>query len=806
MPHNIASLSFSRNVRSGIRRPLSLVLAVLGFLAVSLSLIFLYYGYFQPEQYRSLNMHWHVSSFLFALDWLLIVLLFANLAGLRRRTRQALQDVGETREMRNFLDSVIEHIPNMIFLKDAKDLKFVRLNQAGEVLLGHPREELIGKSDYDFFPEEQADFFTRKDREVLEGKGAVDIPDEPIKTTHGMKYLHTKKIPIFDAEGKPLYLLGISEDITEKKQAEQQKISLLKEQAARVEMERSVRYLSFLSKASAVMTESLDIDTMIKSIAHFVATNLADMCMIDLINEQGDGVQRFSVIYRDPRKQEKPEEFRSKFTWDESRHRSLSVLHSGKSELYGEMNDEFIKRVVGREEQFRVIKDLGMQSGVAVPIKFYKKIIGSMTLFSAEAGHRYDEYDLSVVEDLAKRISFAIENARLYAKAQSASQAKSDFLANMSHEIRTPLSAMLGFAEVLNGEENLSMEQREYVSIIARNGRQLVRIVDEILDLAKIESDTIRVENIAFQPRQLIDEVATLLKGEAEKKDLQFSLKYLSPMPKMMSTDPTRLRQILTNIVGNAIKFTDHGAVEISVQLKNSRLNPHKKILHIEVKDSGIGISPEQRKKIFQPFVQADSSTKRLYGGTGLGLFLSKRLAKLLGGDLILGQSGVGRGSTFVFTAEVEVPEMEKSLVPKMDLEKGKKEPLRGRVLIVDDVLDNRKLVSYHVARLGFEVDQADSGAKGIEKALANDYDVILMDVQMPEMDGFEVVRYLRGRNYKRPIIALTAYAMKGDKEKCLKAGFDDYIGKPIETKLLHRILERYGRKKKVRPSSEATA
>jgi len=784
-----------------LHKPWVLILVVLGFLAAVLSIIFLYYGSVKGA------MEWRVGAVLFCIDWLLIFLLAANLVASKKRTRKALQDVGETMEVQKFLDSVIEHIPNMIFLKDASDLKFVRLNHAGEVLLGYHRNQLIGKSDYDFFPQDQADFFTSKDREVLKGRDVIDIADEPIQTPQGIRYLHTKKIPIFDAEGNPQYLLGISEDITEKKMAEQQKISLLKEQTARSEMEKNVRYLSFLSKASAVMSESLDIDTMIKSVASFVAANLADMCMIDLVNEQGDGIQRLAVIYRDPNKQGKAEEFRGKFSWDDSQNRSLAVLHSGKSELYTEMNDEFIKRVVGREEQFRMIKDLGMQSGMAVPIKFYKKIIGSMTLFSAEPGHRYDEFDLSVIEDLAKRISFSIENARLYAKAQTASRAKSEFLANMSHEIRTPLSAMLGFAEVMLSEGNLSVDHRDYISIIARNGRQLVRIVDEILDLAKIESDTIRVENVSFQPRQLIDEVATLLKVEAEKKELQFQLKYISQLPKMMSTDPTRLRQILINVIGNAIKFTDRGSVEVAVQLKNSKANFYKKILQIEVKDSGIGISQEQRKKMFQPFMQADSSTKRLYGGTGLGLFLSKKLAKLLGGDLTLGESVPNKGSTFVFTAEVEVPELEKIAPTNLNHQASNKEALRGRVLVVDDVADNRKLVGYHVARLGFEVDQADSGAKSIEKALSTYYDAILMDVQMPEMDGFEVVKRLRSKNYKGPIVALTAYAMKGDKERCLKAGFDDYICKPIETELLRKILLKYARKKPTRsaePEAEA--
>lgn len=779
----------------------SSMLLVIGIFAVSFSLLFLYYGFWKESGPMNFNGQWHMGEIVFVVDWILILLLGLNLVESKKKARQALRNVGESREHRDFLDSVIEHIPNMIFLKDAKDLKFVRMNKAGETLLGIKRSDLIGKNDYDFFPKDQADAFTSKDREVLKGRDAIDIPDEPIKTTQGIRYLHTKKIPIFDILGNPQYLLGISEDITESKTTEQQKLTLIKEQTMRAEMERNVRYLSFLSKASVVMSESLDIDTLLKAVATFVASHMADMCMIDLINEHGDGIQRLAVFYRHPNKQGRPEEFRGKFSWDDSHQRSLAVLHSGKSEIYPEMNDEFIKRVVGREEQFRAIKELGMQSGMSVPIKFYRKMMGAITLFSAEPGHRYDEFDLSVVEDLAKRIAVSIENARLYAKAQSASRAKSEFLANMSHEIRTPLSAMLGFSEVMLTDPSLSVENREYTAIIARNGRQLVQIVDEILDLAKIESDTMKVENIPFQPRQLIDEVATLLKAEAEKKDLQFNLKYLSELPPTLSTDPMRFRQILINVIGNAIKFTEKGSIDVTVQLKNSKTSPHKKNLQVEVKDTGIGVSTEHRKKLFQPFVQADSSTKRLYGGTGLGLFLSKKLARLLGGDLLLTESGVNKGSTFVITAEVEIPEVEKPIVVAPAKSEAQKADYKGRVLIVDDVADNRKLIGYHVSHLGFDIDQADTGQKGIDKALANFYDLILMDVQMPELDGFEAVRRLRNQNYSRPVIALTAYAMKGDKERCLKAGFDDYLVKPLETELLKKILLKYARKKQERPA-----
>jgi PAS domain S-box-containing protein len=779
----------------------SLALLSVGIIAIAMSILFLYSGFRDQAGSMDFNGQWHMGEIVFVIDWILIFLLAMNLIESRKKTRQAIRNVGESREYQDFLDSVIEHIPNMIFLKDAGELKFVRLNKAGENLLGFQRGELIGKSDYDLFPKEQADFFTSKDREVLNGRDVVDIADEPIKTVGGTRYLHTKKIPIFDSLGNPKYLLGISEDITEKKTAEQQKLTLIKEQTARAEMERNVRYLSFLSKASAVMSESLDIDTLTKSIAAFVASNMADMCMIDLINEHGDGIQRLAVFHRSPNKQGRPEEFRGKFSWDDSHQRSLTVLHSGRAEIYPEMNDDFIKRVVGREEQFRAIKDLGMQSGMSVPIKFYRKMMGAITLFSAEAGHRYDEFDLSVAEDLAKRLAVSIENARLYAKAQSASRAKSEFLANMSHEIRTPLSAMLGFSEVIVGDPSLSVEAREYANIIARNGRQLVQIVDEILDLAKIESDTMKVESISFQPRQLIDEVAILLKAEAEKKGLQFHLRYLSELPPTLDTDPTRFRQILINVIGNAVKFTEKGSVSVGVQLKNSKTSLHKKILQVEVKDTGIGISTEHRKKLFQPFVQADSSTKRLYGGTGLGLFLSKKLARLLGGDLLLTESGLNHGSTFLITAEVEIPEVEKvSSAPARADEEKQRPQFRGRVLIVDDVADNRKLIGYHVSHLGFEIDQADTGQAGIEKAIGQYYDIVLMDVQMPELDGFEAVRRLRNQNYQRPVIALTAYAMKGDKERCLKAGFDDYLCKPIETELLKRILLKYARKKTAEP------
>ncbi|MBX3022884.1 MAG: response regulator [Bdellovibrionales bacterium] len=698
-----------------------------------------------------------------------------------------------------FLDSVIENIPDMVFVKDAKTLRFVRFNRAGEEMLGYSRKDLLGKGDFDFFPREQAEYFVQKDRDVLANRRVVDIPEEPISTKYGIRYLHTKKIPVYGKDGQPLYLLGISEDITERKAIESERFSLVQEQLARSEAEKTAERLQFLAESSAVLSAGLDLVATLESFAKLVTANFADWCEVVLLAESDKRIEHFVIANADPEKVDWAKKAREAFQidWD-SDYGTAKVIRTGRPELVTHFKRGYLDDKVtdlGRREAVRL---LGLHSVMLVPMTYQNRVIGVITLGRSDNPIEFNEFDLALAGDLSRRAALAVENARLFRQAQEASKAKSAFLANMSHEIRTPLGAMLGFGDLLH-ESELSPLQKKYVSTIMKNGRQLLRIVDEILDLAKVESDRIAVEEVEFSLSTLLEEVFSLLEVQARDKALAFRVNMAEDLPERLVTDPSRLRQILINVIGNAIKFTKEGHVEVEVEM---HLQPDgKRQLEIHVNDTGIGISKSQREKLFQPFVQAESSTARRFGGTGLGLSLSRRMARLLGGDVVLGESDPQHGSKFVVTIGVRLPKAQ--IVPQAILREEPPRPetpeasfvksvSHGKVLIVDDAADNRTLIHHYVARLGYEADTAETGRDAVYKALNGDYDVILMDVQMPEMDGFEAVHQLRAQDYSKPIVALTAHTMKGDRERCLQSGFDDFLGKPVDRDLLRRSLERH--------------
>ena len=371
--------------------------------------------------------------------------------------------------------------------------------------------------------------------------------------------------------------------------------------------------------------------------------------------------------------------------------------------------------------------------------------------------------------------------------AEIANHEKSHFLANMSHEIRTPLNGIMGFTDVLRRGVGSKAEQRDYLDVIYKNGEHLLSLINDILDLSKIEAGRMEYEKRNYSPHKIISEVLSTMRVQAKEKGLSLECQWTSSVPETIHTDPMRLKQILMNLVGNALKFTKQGSVKLVATLDQSQSSPQ---FVVEVHDTGIGIEAQNLKNIFSPFTQADSSITRSFGGTGLGLTICRQIANGLGGDLTV-ESEVGKGSTFRLWVDAgslenvrifETPPTEAlNSNEQFKAETLESSSLKGiQILLVDDGKTNRDLISLVLENADASVTCAENGEEALQEYDRDKFDLILMDMQMPLMDGYTATRTLRSRGCSLPIIALTANAMRGDRDKCLAAGCSDFLTKPI--------------------------
>lgn len=449
-----------------------------------------------------------------------------------------------------------------------------------------------------------------------------------------------------------------------------------------------------------------------------------------------------------------------------------------------------------------------------VPIMSNEEVLGVFNIY-LHAGHEHCDQEEGFLLAIASTLAGIIERQRTEEalsesrkqleelvvqlkearnQAVSANKTKSMFLANMSHEIRTPLTAILGFADALLDDGLADPSQHSSVEIILSNGKHLLTLVNDILDLSKIEANKLEVEKIAMAPAQLIRDVELLMNNVAMAKGLQFEIVYDFPLPQLIHSDPTRLKQIIFNLCNNAIKFTEQGKVQLITSYDTA---DHR--ICFGVVDSGIGLTEEQQKRIFAAFEQADGSTTRKYGGTGLGLHISRRLAMLLGGDIevlsIFGE--YSRFNVWIDAGENANKELVNSIEAFMQQSESASTTtnipsLCGNILLVEDGVDNQRLISTLLTKIGLTVDIAENGKIAIEKALAKHYDLLLMDMQMPIMGGEEAIGILMGHGYKIPIVALTGNVLTADKDKLLAIGCRDILAKPIERKEFFSVLERF--------------
>ncbi|MBL8761161.1 MAG: response regulator [Phycisphaerae bacterium] len=441
------------------------------------------------------------------------------------------------------------------------------------------------------------------------------------------------------------------------------------------------------------------------------------------------------------------------------------------------------------------VRDTGIRLYAGAPIRSSNGQFVGAVCVKDRRKRELQEWQVSGLEGLARvageALEFrllALEIERARAAAEEANRAKSSFLANMSHEIRTPLNAILGFANLLADGAATPAEQREYAETIRSSSDHLLTMINDVLDLSSLEAGNMPVERTDVDVARLVRDAAAMLEPRAVGKGIAMTCQ--TPAGRVLiKSDPIRLRQVLLNLIGNAVKFTELGGVTVS--LTSSDLPPDRKRITVEIADTGIGISPEKLPTIFNPFNQSDSSLTRRFGGSGLGLAISDRLARALGASLHVA-STLGKGSVFTFTIDAAVGLRTGGATPQV-VNLRDPSALDMNILYAEDGPDNQRLVSFLLKMAGANVALADNGRIAVDliKGGAR-FDLVLMDMQMPELDGYQATRELRAAGYELPIVALTAHAMADDRGKCLIAGCDDFLTKPIDRELLIATCRRW--------------
>ncbi len=701
----------------------------------------------------------------------------------------------ELREANSFLDSLIENIPNMIFVKDAKDLRFVRFNRAGEELLGISRADLIGKSDFDLFKAEAAQGYQDSDRRVLEEGVILDIPEERIDSPRlGERYLHTKKIPLRDSSGTPVYLLGISEDITEQKFAAAAKFKRMQEEISAIESAKAHERLLFLSRAGSQLGSSLDFEETLSNLTKLCVPAIADWCSVQTANSDGT-LSQIAVAHENPEKVKWARELHRRYP-NPPGHRTgpYRVLRENSGELVPEVTDQMLMDAAVDEDHLALLRSIGFRSYICAPIRARNRVLGTITLATTnESDRKFTMADLNLAEDLGERAGYAVENARLYKESSNLNRIKDEFLATLSHELRTPMNVIKGHAEILKAErETLSAQQvASSIEAICRNAGSQHELISDLLDVSSIVTGKVSYRPIPIEPAKVIETLLSGMMATANLKGVSLLACY-EKAPAKVVADPNRLHQIIWNLLSNAIKFTPRGGtVRIVVAIENGDWT-------ITVTDSGAGIDPEFLPYVFDRFRQEDASITRAYGGLGLGLSIVRHLTEIHGGNVSVFSDGKGLGSSFQislpFVSNPPVGEpKDPQPLPSTTNETEIPDIKGARVMLVEDSADNRALIRFYLDRAGAEVFEAESASVARELLHQTPPDIIVSDIGLPDENGIEMIRSIREDEdpYVRniPAVALTAYVRDSERDGALAAGFQRHLGKPVSAPVLIRVI-----------------
>ncbi len=751
----------------------------------------------------------------------------------------------EVRLTRAFLTTVIDNVPAPLVVKEGGTGRFLMLNRAGEELLGVKREDHVGKTGYDLFPEEQARLFERQDQAVLDSGELLVIDEESIQTAHGPRYLRTKKLAIRNVDG-PDYLLAISEDITERKKADEELrqarafLGMIVENVpvAMVVKDAETGRVLMMNRAMETLYGFAREDHLGRHVREVLPPEMAEQVLAEdrqilatgeilTIEEEqaiaggvGRVIRKTKAVVKDPggpsyllaisedvterrRTHEELERTRAFLTTiidnmpaglsvKDAQTGRVLMLNRAVEEMYG----------VGRGDHLGKTAEEAFSSDLAEHFdRMDREVIesGELRVFDEEPivtprnGVRYlrkkkilvrnpdgGDYLLGISEDVTERRKAEEALKDALTNAEAANVAKSEFLANMSHEIRTPLNGVLGLADALSRME-LEPKQQEIVRMIVSSGKALTMILGDVLDLAKAEAGALELNSESFSLRETIGSAAFLFETVAEDKNLDFRVEFADGGPDDLIGDSLRIKQVVSNLISNAVKFTSRGGV--TVHASSQMLAGGDVLLRVDVSDTGPGFSEEIRARLFSRFEQGDGSITRRYGGTGLGLSIASTLAQMMGGEISC-TAVEGEGATFSFSARLQ-PDAhmaaEAPVARQTAMDMGR--PLR--ILLAEDHMVNQRVVQLMLGEL-VDLVITKNGQEAFDAfADMGPFDLVLMDTQMPVMDGMTATRLIRQEEQRRglvrtPIISLTANAMAHQVQACMEAGADLHLAKPI--------------------------
>ena len=592
--------------------------------------------------------------------------------------------------------------------------------------------------------------------------------------------------PVRDEGGAVVGASKIARDITERKRLQE---------AAALEHRRTL----FLERVTAAFARSLNYEQTLKDVAASAIPDIADWCAVDVVQEDG-AIARLGIAHADPARVELAMEISRRYDDPTAPYSAAHVIKTGTSAFISDVTDEMIVAAArGDRERIALIRSLGLKSYMCLPLVSAGRRLGALTFATGLSGRRYTADDLRFAEEIAARAALALENARAYEQVQRANRLKDEFLATLSHELRTPLNAILGYARVVRGGMLSPEKVVPALETIERNATALAQMVEDLLDVSRVVAGKLRLNVQPVELPLILHDAIETIKPAADAKRIALHT-VIDPLVSPISGDPDRLRQIVWNLLANAVKFTPR---EGKIQLRLERINSSVEII---VSDTGMGISTEFLPHIFERFRQADSGSGRAHAGLGLGLAIVRTLTELHGGTVSASSSGPGTGATF----RVRLPVMivhppasdEKRVHPRQpSTDRVDRLPdLSGiHVFVVDDEPDARRLLKEILESAGARVTMASSGAAALEKIAAVPPDVLLTDLGMPLMDGYELIQRVRAADNRRirdvPAAALTAYARSEDRVRALRAGFEMHLAKPVDPLELASAIEALARR-----------